>query len=443
MAAPAAITMLVQAAHQVVTLHFVSKIGNDAVAAVSSAGNVGFIVGALAQSLSVSTAALVAHSAGRKDLRDLRNLFNQAFGLGLLCALMTVGVLCTLAPLYMRTLSGDDAVVDAGVRYLWWISPGFALLFPTMVVTATLRGVGVIATPMLILAITVLLDAAFAFVLIPGRGVIPALGVEGAALATTLSIAIGMIWMLAYFHRTEPGITIHRTLLVPRLAIWRQIVSLGAPAAAELTLMFLSISVVYLALRSQGAAAQAGFGIGFRILQLLILPGLSVSSAAGPIAGQNFGAGNFSRVREVFRASAVLSAIAMSITTAVVLGKTEALLRFFDTDAASAATATSFLQLASWTLVAQGLVYTCASMFQALGNTVPALLSAMARFVVFSVPALWLAQLPGFRTEQVWYLFAVSIAVQAGVSVWLLQIEFRRKLQPSESELAPAVVSGK
>jgi putative MATE family efflux protein len=426
--------MLVQVAHQVVTLHFVSAIGTDAVAAVSAAGNAGFIVGAIAQILNIGTAALVAHSAGRKDLQDITVLLNQALGLGLLCAVGTICIVSGLAPLYMAALSKDAAVIDLGVRFLWWISPGFALLFPMTVLSATFRGIGVIQAPMFIFSLTIVLDAAFAFVLIPGRGFIPELGIVGAGLASTLSFAIGSILMLSYFRRTERSIAIQRRLLVPHLATWKRIFALGLPAAAELTLMFLLMSFVYLVIKNQGASAQAGFGIGYRVLQMLLLPGLALTLAVAPIAGQNFGARNFFRVREAFLTAGILSSIVMIVVTIVVQWQPQALLLLFDMDRASAEAATLFLQVMSWTLIAQGLVYTCAFMFQALGNTVPALFSAIVRFVVFAVPALWMSYQPGFRTEQVWYLLTASIAVQAVVSLWLLHVEFKRKLQPAVAE---------
>lgn len=120
----------------------------------------------------------------------------------------------------------------------------------------------------------------------------------------------------------------------------------------------------------------------------------------------------------------------MIVVTLLVLWQPHALLHWFETDASSAETAISYLQIMSWTLAAQGLIYTCAFMFQALGNTVPALLSAMARFVIFSLPAIWLSYQPAFHTDQVWLLLTASIAVQGVVSLWLLQLEFKRKLQP-------------
>lgn len=430
MAAPAVITMLVQVAHQIITLYFVSKLGADAVAGVTAAGNAGFAIGAATQILNVGTVALVAFSAGRKDTADIGVLLNQSLSLAAISAVVVMMLLCAFAPAYMATLSSDVAVIDAGSRFLRWASPGLALLLPLTSLFAALRGLGVVRGPMLIFTFTIVLDAAFAVVLIPGRGFIPALGIEGAALASTLSVVIGFIAMLGYFRRAEPDIFIHRKLLFPRLKIWRRIFAVGSPAAAELVLMFLSISVIYLVIRNQGASVQAGFGIGYRVLQVLLLPGLAVSLAAAPIAGQNFGAGNAARVREVFRTTAILSSLILLATTIAALWQPEVLLRLFDVDGASKGTAMLFVQIMSWTLVAQGLVYTCAFLFQALGNTMPALMSATVRFVVFAVPALWLSQQLGFHSNQVWYLLTASTAVQAVASLWLLQVEFKRKLPP-------------
>lgn len=430
MAAPAVVIMLVQAAHHVVTLYFVSAIGTDAVAAVSAGGNALFIVAAVAQILSVGTVALVAHGAGRKDLNDINVLLNQAFGLCLVCAVVTVCVLCGLAPLYLSALSQDDAVIDLGVKWLWWVSPSFIPLFLMTILSATFRGIGIVTGPTVVLTLTILLDAAFAAVLIPGLGFIPALGVKGAGVAGTLSLAIGSILMLAYCRRSEPDIAIQRKLLAPQLSVWRRISSVGLPAATELTLMFLMMSVVYFVIRNEGASAQAGFGIGFRILSLLVLPVLAVSAAAAPIAGQSYGAENYPRVREVFRTTGVLSTAVMVVVAMLLLWQPQALLHFFETDVSSAEIAVSFLRLMSWTLIAEGLVYTCTSMFQALGNTMPALLSAIVRFVIFSLPAVWLSYQPAFHTDQVWLLLTASVAVQALVSLWLLQVEFKRKLQP-------------
>src|SRR6201982_818777 len=86
----------------------------------------------------------------------------------------------------------------------------------------------------------------------------------------------------------------------PQLRQWNRILNVGLPAGGEFAMIFIYMAVVYYVLRDFGAAAQAGFGIGTRVLGLIQMPALAVALAAGPIAGQNFGAGNGGRVRETF-----------------------------------------------------------------------------------------------------------------------------------------------
>jgi Na+-driven multidrug efflux pump len=110
--------------------------------------------------------------------------------------------------------------------------------------------------------------------------------------------------------------------------------------------------------------------------------------------------------------------------------KPELLLGGFANDNETMAVAALFLQIVSLNLVAQGLIFACSSMFQGLGNTRPMLLSSAARLVTYAAPIIWLSARPGFRIEQVWYLSIATTTLQAGVSLWLLRREFRKRLLP-------------
>jgi Na+-driven multidrug efflux pump len=101
-------------------------------------------------------------------------------------------------------------------------------------------------------------------------------------------------------------------------------------------------------------------------------------------------------------------------------------------------TALVFLQIMSWNFVAQGIIFTCSSLFQGLGNTRPALLSTGSRLLTFVLPAMWLSAQPWFRIEHLWYLSVATTGLQALTSLWLLRQEFRQRLGPSSALAAPA-----
>src|SRR5207247_6957498 len=136
---------------------------------------------------------------------------------------------------------------------------------------------------------------------------------------------------------------------------------------------------------------QAGFGLGSRIRKAICLPALAISGAAGPIAGQNFGARHAERVRETFRAAAMTSCGVMAALTLLCQWQGPGLIRLFTTDADVVRVGGEFLRIISWNFVALGLVFTCSSLFQALGNTWPSLASGAMRLVVFALPALILS----------------------------------------------------
>ena len=107
-----------------------------------------------------------------------------------------------------------------------------------------------------------------------------------------------------YFVRLEKYVHFRAGLWRPRFAVWGRMLNIGLPAGGEFALMFVYMSVIYWIIRDFGAAAQAGFGVGTRLMQAIFLPAMAIAFATGPIAGQNFGAQQFARVRETFRAAA-------------------------------------------------------------------------------------------------------------------------------------------
>jgi Na+-driven multidrug efflux pump len=116
--------------------------------------------------------------------------------------------------------------------------------------------------------------------------------------------------------------------------------------------------------------------------------------------------------------------------------KPELLLAGFSNDRETMEIAYLFLRIISLNMVAQGLIFTCSSMFQGLGNTKPVLLSSATRVFTYSVPAIWLSTRPGFRMEHVWYLSLAATTLQAGLSLWLLRREFRKRMALAPKERA-------
>ncbi len=298
-----------------IDLYFVAGQGDAAIAGVGAAGNAGFLINAFTQILGVGTVSLISHAVGRKDQADANLVFNQSLGLSAAGTLFTLIAGCMLARSYLRSVAVDDAVIEAGTTYLLWFMPALALQFVVLVMASALRGTGIVRPTVIVQVITVVINILLAPVLIAGWGTGLALGVAGAGLASSIAVAIAVTMMWIYFHRYEHYVAINSALWRPQLAQWKRILSIGLPAGGEFAIIFVNMAVIYYALRHFGAAAQAGFGIGSRLLGVIHMPGISIALAAGAIAGQNFGAGNSERVRRTFKTVLLL-------VTAVMIGFT-------------------------------------------------------------------------------------------------------------------------
>ncbi len=433
MAVPIFVGIIMTMLCQLIDLYFVAGLGDAAIAGVGAAGNTGFLINAFTQVLSVGTVALVSHAVGRRDQADANLVFNQALGLSLLCGIGAMLVGIALARGYMHSLAADEATVEAGTDYLIWFMPALALQFPMLVMAAALRGTGIVQPAMMIQALTVLLNIVLAPMLIAGWGTGHPLGIVGAGLASSLAVAAGVVMLWAYLQWSRHYLMLDRQWWRPQLAQWKRVIGVGLPAGGELAIIFAYMAAIYFALRDLGAAAQAGFGIGTRVLGLVQVPALAIAFAAGPIIGQNFGAGDSVRVRETFRQVFLLTIAIMLGATVFVQWKPELLVGAFTADRDTIAVGAGFLGLVSLNLVAQGLIFVCSSVFQGLGHTTPQLIGSIARLITYVIPLLWLSAQPGFRAEQIWYLSIATTTLQALLSLWLLRREFGKRLAPMKS----------
>ena len=436
MALPIAAGMVFQTLYFLIDLYFVAGLGAAAIAGVGAAGNFTFIVMAVTQVLGVGTVTLISHAAGRKDQADANLVFNQSLAMSGSCGLLILLLGYLAGPNFMGALGSDAATVVAGIRYLHWYLPSLGLQFAVVAMGSALRGTGIVRPAMLVQVLTVILNAILAPVLIAGWGTGHPLGVAGAGLASSLALAVGAVALALYFHRLEKYVGFDAKLWRPQLATWRRLLRIGLPAGGEFALMFIVMAVIYWIIRRFGEDAQAGFGIGTRMMQCLFLPAMAVAFATAPIVGQNYAAGKYSRVRETFGLAALIGSCIMVCVTIFCQWGSVWVIGAFTDDARAVAVGAEYLRVISWNFLANGLVFTCSGVFQGLGNTIPSVLSSASRVITFVVPTLWLASLPHFDLLQVWYVSIGSVTLQACFSLWLVRREFKLRLPPAAEPVA-------
>ena len=428
MSAFMAVSMVVQTLYLLADLYWVGHLGKEAIAAVGVAGNMTMIVLALTQMLGVGTTTLISHAAGQKDQPRAELVFNQSFLMSILVAL-ALGVLgFLLMNPYCNSLSADLETAKLAKSYLLWFIPALMLQFPLVALGSALRATGIIKPTVGLQVLSVVLNIILAPLFIFGIGPWPKLGVTGAALATFISILIADVLMLLYFEKKYHYLRFRFPLFRPQTKIWSKMLGIGVPAGAEFVLLFVYIVIVYGIIRGFGPAAQAGFGVGARVMQALFLPVVALSFAVAPVVGQNFGGRRADRVRHSVYSGIGIASAMMLILTLVVWIAPATLIRVFSKDPNVIAFGSDYLRIVSFNFVAAGVVFTTSSVFQGIGNTWPPLLSSMTRLVIFALPAILVARTPGFEIKHVWYISVASQVLQMCINLLLLRRELRKKL---------------
>ncbi len=422
------VTMVVQTLYFLVDLYWVGRLGTQSVAAVGIAGNLSFVVLALTQMLGVGTTTVVSHAAGRKDRDAALLMFNQSQVLSMLVGLIVLIVGLATRTAYATTQSADAETARLAGQYLLWFIPALALQFLMVAMGAALRGIGNFKPGMVVSTATVAINIVLAPFLIFGWGTGHPFGVAGAAMASLIAIIVGVVWLTKYFVARDAFLRFMLADWKPRLDLWKRMLAIGLPAGFEFILMAFYMFIVYTISRPFGAAAQAGFGIGMRIVQAGFMPVVALGFSVAPVAGQNFGAKLAQRVKDTFKDAALMAAGVMFVFAILCHIAPAALVGVFSSDPAAIAVGVDYLRIISYNYVASGLIFVASSMFQAMGNTIPSLIASAVRITLVAIPAFLLARLPTFQLTWIWYLSVAAVIVQLTISMLLLRREFGRKL---------------
>ena len=422
------VTMVFQTLYFLVDLYWVGRLGKEAIAGVGIAGNLTFIVLGITQMLAVGTTTLISHAAGRRQREEAQQVLTQSLLFAVFIGALFLMVVTALREIYVSSLSPDAVSAAAATSYLSWFIPAMALQFPMVVMGAALRGTGNFKPGMVVQTATVIINIVLAPALMFGWLATAPMGVAGAGLASFVAIIVGTVWLAFYFFESSSYLTLHPHFR-PHAGMWWKVLKIGLPAGVEFAFIAVYLFVVYSVSRPFGAAAQAGFGIGQRIIQAGFMPIVALGFAVAPVAGQNFGAHKAERVRETFKRALLMASVMTALVTLACLFADEAMIRFFSSDPAVIGVGAEYLRIIAWGTLASGIIYVNGSMFQAMGNTVPPLIASFTRILLVAIPAVLFARMPGFELRWVWYLSVGATFLQVAMNLLLLKREFRARLR--------------
>lgn len=417
---PAIIGMVVQALYNVVDTFFVGRAyGAESIQAIgglSIAFPVQMIVMAFGIVLGTGGASIISRALGAREAEKAERTLGNVFSLSFIVSVF-IAVPCLLyLDFILEAFGATSGILPYAREYLEIIIAGGIVFVFGISVQNIVRAEGnarLAMNSMLIGAgLNILLDPIFMF----GFG----MGVQGAAIATVLSQAVGSAWLLQYFLKGKGVVRFKSEMLKPDPGIIKEIGAIGlGPFVMESSSSFMMIFVYHALANYGGDVAIAVFGIVMRMNAFIFLPLLGMSFGLQPIIGYNYGAKQFGRIVEAVKLS-------LAVTTAFgLLGLlstyifSEQLLGFFSADPEYLAVGKNAVMIMVLGMPLIGLNVVATTVFQALGKARPSFLLSLTRQLLFLIPlVIILPRLYGLAG--VWAAFPASDCLSFMLSGLLL-----------------------
>jgi putative MATE family efflux protein len=288
---PMMIEMVGQSIFGIVDILFVGRLGESALAAVGLTESWLYLVFSVALGLAMATTAFVARRIGEKRPEEASQGAYQSLVLGLLASLPFAVIGIAFAPSLLRLLGAEAETVTVGSSYTAIVIGGSSTVFFLFLINAIFRGAGDATLAMKALWLANGLNIVLDPILIFGWGPIPAMGVTGAGVATTLARAIGVAYQLRLLSRGVGRIHITRAAMRLDHSVGRQLIKIAGPGVLQFLVGTCSWLVVIRIVAYFGNAAVAGYTIAVRILVFALMPSWGMANAAATLVGQNLGAG--------------------------------------------------------------------------------------------------------------------------------------------------------
>lgn len=415
MALPMVISMMVNSLYNIVDSFFVAKISEDAMTALSLVFPVQNLINSVMIGFAIGINAVVSFYLGAQD----KKMADKAAGQGMLLSTIHGLVLMVSCIAVMKTFlsmfTDNSDIVNLGVRY-----SRIAFLFTLMlawelVFEKTFQAVGRMNASMVCMMCgciaNIILDPLFIF----GIGFIPAMGIEGAALATGLGQTISaVLYLILYIVKPIP-VKFKKENMKLESAMCRKLYAIGIPASLNLALPSLLISALNVILSAYSQIYVFVLGVYYKLQTFLYLPANGVIQGMRPLIGYNFGAGEHKRVKQIYRTAMVLVAIIMTAGTILCLLIPGQLIGLFTTNAQTISAGDTALRIISAGFIVSSVAVTSSGALEGLGKGVPSLIISMCRYVLIIIPtAFIMSKITG--ATGVWHAFWITEAVTAIIS---------------------------
>lgn len=420
LAIPMILELVLESVFAVVDIFFVGKLGPSAVATVGLTETYLYLIYSVAMGLATAVTSIVARRIGEKNKQAAAVVAVQSVLLAMLASLpFAVGGIFYAKEL-LQLMGADQWVVQHGYKYTQWMLGGNAVIMFLFVLNAVFRGAGDAAISMRVLWIANGLNILLDPLLIFGWGPVPAFGLEGAAIATTIGRGIGVMTQFYFLFRGSKHILVKWSQLKANFSVLLTIISTSLGGVGQMIIAMTSWIFIMRILADIGNEAVAGATIAIRIFMFTTMPAWGMSNAAATLVGQNLGAGEASRAESsVWKIGSYNMIYLMLISVGLYTFHND-LIALFTDDAKVIKIGSTWLRIISYSYFVYGWWMVAVQAFNGSGDTRTPTYINLVFFWIIQIPLAYLFALEwNYGYHGVFWAIFVSETGVGLFTIWL------------------------
>lgn len=418
MSLPMVLSMLVNSLYNIVDSFFIAKISEDAITALSLVFPVQNFINAVAIGFAIGINAAIAFYLGTEDYSRANMAATQGMVFAVIHSIVITVSVISIIPTFLRVFTSSEPVIDFGIRY-----SVIAFSFTFIIILGgtfekIFQAVGNMKVTMISMMCGCIANIILDPVLIFGIGFFPAMGIEGAALATGIGQTITLaIYLVIYFVRPI-RIRISRQFLSFDKKTASKLYFVGIPATLNMALPSVLISALNSILSSYSEVYILILGIYYKLQTFLYLPANGIIQGMRPLIGYNYGAGEQKRVKEIYNIVLCMSSVIMVLGTIICLLIPGQLINLFTHVPETIHTGEIALRVISAGFLVSAISVTSSGALEGLGKGMPSLIISLCRYIIIIIPSAFLFS-KLFGAIGVWNAFWVAEFITAIISFFI------------------------
>ena len=437
LAVPAMVGTLFQTLFNVVDTFFAGKISPEALSALTKSFPIYFIIIATSIGVTVAGTSLIGNSIGEKNDKKTLNYFSHIIYYGILISIFITFLGFYFAEKVFFLMGSTEEVVYLGLEYTNIIYSGAILFILVVSLNSLLHAEGDTKTYRNVLILSFLLNIVLNPILIFGFLFIPAFGVKGIGIATIISQFVSFLIILIKVLKNPRVLKITNEILIPKFLYFKNIFFQSMPITVSICGYALAAAIIFTYVGQSGEYAVAGYGVGTRIEQVVLLPILGINTAIISIIAQNYGANNLLRIKETYFTAIKYAFIIMVTAGVLVFLSASVITSFFSNDPEVIEYGKRYLKISAFALPAYPVFFLSNGFFMALKKSENAMISNFFRNVLNPIVVFYISKHINASFETFFWIW-VGINWFFSISYFFVVIYyFKARLNKSSAVVHP------